>query len=110
MTEIRVPEIEFRAEQGAFPNRARERGDEPPHILVDNLYLEEHCTALALQIRNVHRFQKNKNSRGQTLVEYALILAFIAVVTISVLASLGREINGTFSRINSSISTAGTSH
>ena len=57
-----------------------------------------------------HFHEKNKTKRGQTLVEYALILAFIAVVTISVLASLGRQINGTFSRINSAISTAGTSH
>ena len=51
-----------------------------------------------------------RRRRGQTLVEYALILAFISVITISVLASLGRQINGVFSKINSSISTAGTSH
>jgi Flp pilus assembly pilin Flp len=53
---------------------------------------------------------RKKSKKGQTLVEYALILAFIAVVVISVLASLGHQINGTFSRITSDISTAGSSH
>ncbi len=51
-----------------------------------------------------------RGRRGQTLVEYALILAFVSVITISVLASLGRQINGTFSKINSALSTAGSSH
>lgn len=33
---------------------------------------------------------------GQTLVEYALIIAFIAVVAIAVLMSLGTSVNSTF--------------
>ncbi len=48
--------------------------------------------------------------RGQTLVEYALILAFIAVVAISVLASLGTNIKGTFSKITSTLASAQASH
>lgn len=32
--------------------------------------------------------------KGQTLIEYALILAFIAVVAISVLVALGETVNG----------------
>ena len=55
-------------------------------------------------------YRTAKRHRGQTLVEYALILAFVSVITISVLASLGRQINGTFSKINSALVTAGTSH
>ena len=38
-------------------------------------------------MKTFHRHRQGK--RGQTLVEYALILAFISVVAISVLISLG---------------------
>ena len=41
--------------------------------------------------------------RGQTLVEYALILAFISVVAIAVLISLGKTLRGTYTQINSDI-------
>jgi len=51
-----------------------------------------------------------KKKKGQTLVEYALILAFISVVAISVLISLGQNIKGTFTKISSSLATAGSSH
>jgi len=54
--------------------------------------------------------RRNQKKKGQTLVEYALILAFIAILTISVLAALGRQITGTFSRVNSDMSTAVASH
>jgi Flp pilus assembly pilin Flp len=53
---------------------------------------------------------RKRHRKGQTLVEYALILAFISVVAISVLINLGKEINRIFSTITSQISTAGTSH
>jgi Flp pilus assembly pilin Flp len=42
------------------------------------------------------RFFRRLDRRGQTLVEYALILAFISVVAISVLASLGQNVKATF--------------
>ncbi len=48
--------------------------------------------------------------RGQTLVEYALILAFISVVAISVLASLGQNVKSTFSKITSTLASAQASH
>jgi Flp pilus assembly pilin Flp len=51
-----------------------------------------------------------KNKRGQTLVEYALILAFISIVAISVLISLGKQIRGTYSMINSELTSAQQSH
>jgi Flp pilus assembly pilin Flp len=54
--------------------------------------------------------QKRKSKRGQTLVEYALILAFIAVVAISVLLSLGKVVRGVFSTINSQLQVAESSH
>ena len=54
--------------------------------------------------------QCRKSKRGQTLVEYALILAFIAVVAISVLINLGDTIRSTFSKINSQLQVAQSSH
>jgi len=51
-----------------------------------------------------------KSKKGQTLVEYALILAFISVVAISVLLALGKNVTAVFSTINSQLTTAGQSH
>ena len=50
------------------------------------------------------------SKKGQTLVEYALILAFISVVAISVLISLGQTIRGTYTKIGSALSSAQSSH
>ena len=44
-----------------------------------------------------------KSRKGQTLVEYALILAFISVVAISVLLTLGGQVKNVFSTINSQL-------
>jgi Flp pilus assembly pilin Flp len=55
-------------------------------------------------------FRHSKNKKGQTLVEYALILAFISVVAISLLINLGAKISGTFSKINSVLTSAQSSH
>ena len=41
--------------------------------------------------------------RGQGLVEYAIILAFVAIVVISVVRLLGPSIGNTFSNIASSL-------
>ncbi len=51
-----------------------------------------------------------KSKKGQTLVEYALILAFIAVVAISVLLALGKTVTGVFSSVNSQLAAANSSH
>lgn len=48
--------------------------------------------------------------KGQTLVEYALILAFISVVAISVLIALGDRVKSVFTTISSQLSQAQTSH
>jgi Flp pilus assembly pilin Flp len=55
-------------------------------------------------------FRRLKSRKGQTLVEYALILAFISVVAISVLISLGQAIRGTYTKISASLATAESSH
>jgi Flp pilus assembly pilin Flp len=41
--------------------------------------------------------------KGQSLVEYALILALIAVVAIVVLKGLGSHINNTLSQVNANL-------
>ena len=48
--------------------------------------------------------------RGQTLVEYALILAIISVVAIGVLINVGEQVKGVYSRIDSVVSSAQASH
>ena len=54
--------------------------------------------------------QRKPMAKGQTLVEYALILAFISVVAISMLLRLGTQIKSVFSTITSQIAVAGSSH
>ncbi len=48
-----------------------------------------------------------KNKRGQTLVEYALILAFISVVAISTLIAMGGRVSGVFTTIDRQVAIAG---
>jgi Flp pilus assembly pilin Flp len=48
--------------------------------------------------------------RGQTLVEYALILAIISVVAIGVLISMGQQVHAIYSTIGSVVSSAAASH
>ncbi len=52
----------------------------------------------------------SKSRKGQTLVEYALILAFISVVAIAVLIQLGHNVSSVFSAVNSQLKTAESSH
>jgi Flp pilus assembly pilin Flp len=54
--------------------------------------------------------RRMKSKKGQTLVEYALILAFISVVAISVLIALGNQIKTVFTTITSQLSVASSSH
>jgi Flp pilus assembly pilin Flp len=43
------------------------------------------------------------SQRGQGLVEYSIILAFVAIVVISVMRLLGPVVGNTFSSVSSSI-------
>ena len=62
-------------------------------------------TKLVIRAKNAFwRFKQNKS--GQTLVEYALILAFISVVAIVVLQALGSKVTSVFSTINSKLDQA----
>ena len=61
-------------------------------------------------IRKTLRRLRISRRRGQTLVEYALILAIIAVTAISVLISVGKSIRGVYSMINSQIQISASSH
>ena len=54
--------------------------------------------------------RRMKSMKGQTLVEYALILAFISVVAISVLMALGNQLKSVFTTINSQLVAAASSH
>jgi pilus assembly protein Flp/PilA len=48
-----------------------------------------------------------KNERGAALVEYALLLALIAVVCIVALTTLGGQASSKFTSVGNSISAAG---
>ncbi len=41
--------------------------------------------------------------KGQGLVEYAIILALIAIVVIAVMTTLGKKVNNTFRSIGNSL-------
>jgi len=56
------------------------------------------------------RSQRRSHRRGQTLVEYALILAIISVVAIGVMISLGQQVKGVYSTITSVVASAAASH
>jgi len=53
---------------------------------------------------------RQRNQKGQTLVEYALIIAFLSVVAISVLINVGSSLRSLFSSINSQLKMAQSSH
>jgi pilus assembly protein Flp/PilA len=59
---------------------------------------------MTLKSRLLPHFNKEK---GATMVEYAIMLALIAVVSIAMIKILGQQVNNTFSTISSSMSTTG---
>ncbi|HLE18702.1 MAG TPA: Flp family type IVb pilin [Syntrophales bacterium] len=44
-----------------------------------------------------------QDEEGQTLVEYALLLALIAVVVLTILTTLGQTVNNTFNYVTSAV-------
>jgi len=58
----------------------------------------------------VKRSGSHRKKKGQTLVEYALILAFVSVVAISVLVRLGDAVKTIFTSITSQLAIASSSH
>ncbi len=51
-----------------------------------------------------------KSKRGQTLVEYALILAFISVVAVAVLIDLGKDLTNFYIHIDSTLASGQAYH
>lgn len=47
-----------------------------------------------------------KKQRGATMVEYAIMVALIAVVAIAIISSLGTEVSTTFSGVNNAMNSA----
>jgi pilus assembly protein Flp/PilA len=66
---------------------------------------------MELSMKNLMQLVKklNKKQLGATMVEYALMLALIAIVSIVMITGVGQQTNNTFSVINSALSTANTS-
>lgn len=52
-------------------------------------------------IQKAYRFLRLR--KGQSLVEYALILALVAIVAITVLRGVGKHVNNTLSSINANL-------
>ncbi len=57
--------------------------------------------AMKRTILKVYRALRSR--KGQSLVEYSLILALVAIVGITVLRGLGRHINNTLSSVNANL-------
>ena len=71
---------------------------------------DSHALELREVLRNSFIFLERKvimlfapKERGQGLVEYAIILALVAIVVIAVMRLLGPKIGNTFSTINNSL-------
>lgn len=53
--------------------------------------------------KTVHPLHPLKDSKGQTLVEYGLLLILIAVVVIVAVAIVGNKTSNTYSTVSSSV-------
>jgi pilus assembly protein Flp/PilA len=58
------------------------------------------------RMRRITRFLADKE--GVTLIEYCLIAALIAIVSLVILTAIGTEVSAVFSKINSALSSAGS--
>jgi pilus assembly protein Flp/PilA len=48
--------------------------------------------------------ERTRDEEGQALVEYALILALVSIVSIAVLQALGVDIKGVFQKVETAVS------
>jgi len=56
-----------------------------------------------LYTKAMSRLVHLKSKKGQTLVEYGLILALVAIVVIAVLTVLGGQLKNLFSKVTSAL-------
>ncbi len=56
--------------------------------------------------QEVEEIQNKKKTKGQSLVEYGLILALVSVVAITVLQTMGSEIKSTVNQVTSQLEQA----
>jgi pilus assembly protein Flp/PilA len=61
-------------------------------------------TELTRRIRELIT-RARSNEEGQGMVEYAMILVFIAVLVILVLAFIGQQVNNVFSNVSTGLGT-----
>lgn len=61
--------------------------------MIRTLPMRAYVSVLALRDRE----------EGQALVEYALLLSLIAVVSIGILTALGKSVSGIFDSVNNSL-------
>ena len=54
-------------------------------------------------IRQYLEYLAARHQRGQGLVEYALIIVLVAVVSITILTTLGTSVSSVFSRANGAL-------
>ena len=54
-------------------------------------------------VRHYLEYLAVKHEKGQGLVEYALIIVLIAVVSIAILTTLGTSVSSVFSRANAGL-------
>jgi Flp pilus assembly pilin Flp len=62
---------------------------------------------MAIDRRRI-RARRNRRRRGQTLVEYALIVSIISIVAVGVLITLGQQTHAIYTMINSQIARSST--
>jgi pilus assembly protein Flp/PilA len=70
---------------------------------VMSCYLSENGAQTLLLQKGITIMLFAPKEKGQGLVEYAIILALVAIVVIAVMRLLGPKIGNTFSTINSSL-------
>lgn len=58
------------------------------------------------KLQNLLKALTGKKSKGQSLVEYGLILALVSVIAIGVLSTMGTQIRNTVSTINTQLQQA----
>lgn len=106
----RCPQLVAHRVQGFSP--AGETGfpptDSPRHLhyFYTVVIVREHtCKRLGTSMKRTFQklYRALRSRKGQSLVEYSLILALVAIVGVTVLKGLGKHINNTLSSINANL-------